>query len=116
MRKRSTSQLLSSEAKRKLADEITRQDLGAFLRRTFETVASGEPFLPNWHHDAMIDLLERVRQGMVKRAIILLPPRHLKSLLISVAWPAFILGHDPTTKIIAVMDQSRPFRRRCATG
>src|SRR5205085_1347737 len=36
------------------------------------------------------------------RLIINLPPRHLKSFLISVAWPAFLLGLDPSLKIFCV--------------
>ncbi len=31
-----------------------------------------------------------------------MPPRSLKSLIASVAFPAFILGHDPTHRIICV--------------
>ncbi len=36
------------------------------------------------------------------RLIINLPPRYLKSFIVSVAWPAFVLGVDPTAKIICV--------------
>jgi hypothetical protein len=53
-----------------------------------------------WHIDAIAYRIERIRQGKAKRMIVLLPPRYLKSLLISVALPAFVLGHDPTLKII----------------
>src|SRR5271155_3249147 len=31
-----------------------------------------------------------------------LPPRHLKSLLASVAFPAWCLGHNPSTQILCV--------------
>ncbi len=31
-----------------------------------------------------------------------MPPRSLKSLAASVAYPAFVLGHDPTKRIICV--------------
>jgi hypothetical protein len=43
-----------------------------------------------------------VRLGKIRRLIINLPPRSLKSLITSVAFPAFVLGHDPTKRIIAV--------------
>jgi predicted phage terminase large subunit-like protein len=40
--------------------------------------------------------------GKTRRLIITLPPRHLKSLLASVALPAFWLGHYPDAQIICV--------------
>jgi hypothetical protein len=36
------------------------------------------------------------------RLIINMPPRSLKSITASVAFPAFVLGHDPTRRIICV--------------
>ena len=39
-------------------------------------------------------------RGEVLRLLILLPPRSLKSILTSVALPAYILGHDPTARIL----------------
>src|SRR5437762_4090562 len=44
--------------------------------------------------------LERCRTGANKRLIITVPPRSLKSLCASVAFPAFLLGHDPTQRLI----------------
>ena len=46
--------------------------------------------------------LERVRSSEIKRHIVNLPPRSLKSIMVSVAFPAFLLGHDPTRWIICV--------------
>jgi predicted phage terminase large subunit-like protein len=43
-----------------------------------------------------------VRCGEIKRLIINMPPRSLKSIASSVAFPAFVLGHDPTRRIICV--------------
>ena len=79
-----------------------RVDLGVFLRQAFATVHLGRVVLDNWHLEAIVNVLEHAMQGQLPRLIINLPPRHLKSLLLSVAWPAFILGQDPTAKIIVV--------------
>jgi predicted phage terminase large subunit-like protein len=38
----------------------------------------------------------------MKRLIINMPPRSLKSIMASVSFPAFVLGHDPTRRIICV--------------
>jgi hypothetical protein len=43
-----------------------------------------------------------VRAGKIRRLIINLPPRHLKSLMASIAFPAWYLGHDPSAQILCV--------------
>jgi len=83
-----------------LLEPVLRQDLAAFVEKTFTTVVGGEEFHDNWHIHAMTHQLERVLRGEVTRLIINVPPRHLKSITVSVAFPAFMLGHRPSTKII----------------
>lgn len=85
----------------RILQAILRQDLTAFAQKTFATLVPGEPYHHNWHIDLICDRLERVRRGEIQRLIINLPPRSLKSLLVSVAFPAFVLGHNPRTRIIA---------------
>src|SRR5467141_2381444 len=60
------------------------------------------PFAPNWHVEAIAYQLTRALKGEIKRLIITVPPRSLKSICASVAFPAFVLGHDPTRRIICV--------------
>ena len=84
----------------RLLQALLRQDLYRFVMKAFATVSPGEPFLPNWHLMAICHHLELVRQGKIKRLRIEVPPRSLKSVCASVAFPAFFLGHDPTAKII----------------
>jgi hypothetical protein len=42
----------------------------------------------NWHLEVIAAKLTAVRNGKIKRLIINLPPRHLKSLMASIAFPA----------------------------
>ena len=79
-----------------------RLDLSAFLHRSVLTLNPGAPFLPNWHLDAICYQLERIRHGEITRLIINMPPRSLKSILVSVVFPAFLLGHDPRRKIFGI--------------
>jgi predicted phage terminase large subunit-like protein len=79
-----------------------RSDLPAFLHRSVLTLNPGAPFLENWHIEAICHLLERIRHGEITRLIINLPPRSLKSILVSVVFPAFLLGHDPRRKIFGI--------------
>ena len=85
-----------------LIDAISRVDFYSFVQRIFPIVSAGSPFLPNWHVDAITYALTRVMRGEIKRLIITVPPRSLKSICASVAFPAFVLGHDPTRRIIEV--------------
>jgi predicted phage terminase large subunit-like protein len=77
-----------------------RQDLSSFIEKCFYTLCPGHPFLPNWHVDAMAWHLQRCARGEIKRLLITVPPRSLKSVSASVAFPAWLLGHDPTLRIL----------------
>jgi predicted phage terminase large subunit-like protein len=81
---------------------VLRTDLYAFTQKAFETVVPGVTFSRNWSTQAVTHALERVVRGETTRLIINIPPRHLKSICASVALPAFLLGHDPTRKVICV--------------
>jgi predicted phage terminase large subunit-like protein len=85
-----------------LINAVLRSDFKSFLHRSVRTLNPGVTFLLNWHIDAIAYQLERVRKGEVTRLIINLPPRYLKSLTVSVAFPAFLLGHDPRKKIFGI--------------
>ncbi len=61
----------------------------------------GKSFLDNWHLDLFCEYLEAVRCGDIKRLIINVPPRSLKSISINVAWPAWLIGNKPSLKIIS---------------
>jgi hypothetical protein len=91
-----------SHSRQNLIDAISRVDLYSFVQRIFPIVSPGSPFLPNWHVEAITYALTRVMRGEIKRLIITVPPRSLKSICASVAFPAFVLGHDPTRRIIEV--------------
>ncbi|GJE61114.1 phage terminase large subunit [Methylobacterium trifolii] len=85
-----------------LLDHILREDLGFFLQKAFGTVVQGDSYEPNWHLDAITHHLEEVMAGRIRRLIITVPPRSGKSLCASVAFPAWMLGRDPTKRIICV--------------
>jgi predicted phage terminase large subunit-like protein len=90
----------ASHVDRRFYQMLLRQRFGAFAEKVFHTLSPGEVFQANWHIDLICDRLEKVRRGEIRRLIINLPPRGLKSMLVSVAFPAFLLGHDPRTRII----------------
>ncbi|WP_244500359.1 phage terminase large subunit [Methyloceanibacter methanicus] len=89
-------------SERDLLEFALRNDFESFLKYSVLTLNPGMPFLPNWHIRAITYQLERVRRGEINRLIINLPPRYLKSITVSVAFPAFVLGHDPRQRIFSI--------------
>src|SRR5438046_4786265 len=83
-------------------EAILRSDLGYFAERCFYDLNPQAAFLMNWHIEVIAAKLAAVRAGKIRRLIINLPPRHLKSLLASIAFPAWCLGHDPSAQILCV--------------
>jgi predicted phage terminase large subunit-like protein len=86
----------------RLLQALLRTDFRAFLARVFMTLTPGQRYINSWHIDAIAWHLERVRRGEIRRLIINMPPRSLKSIAASVAFPAFVLGQDPSRRLICV--------------
>ena len=55
-------------------------------------IVEPRPFIPSWHIDAVCDHLEAVTTGQIRNLIVNIPPRHTKSLLVSVLWPTWEWG------------------------
>jgi hypothetical protein len=81
---------------------LLRSDFRAFVHKAFTTLCPGQDYVSTWHVEAIAWQLERIRRGEIRRLIINMPPRSLKSIMASVAFPAFVLGHDPSRRIICV--------------
>ncbi len=83
-----------------VADALVRQRLVSFIQRSFFTVDPGKAYLHNWHIDLIAEHLEAATRRDIKRLIINIPPRYMKSISVTVAWPAWVMGHDPTAKFV----------------
>lgn len=79
---------------------LLRQDLSSFICRAFHELSPQTEYLHNWHIDLIASKLKDVADGKINRLIINIPPRNLKSICASVAFPAWLLGHYPHHKII----------------
>ena len=71
-----------------------------FLEKVYVELNPGTPFEPNWHLDVLTLKCRLFAEGKIKRLIICMPPRHLKSTIGSIALPAFLLGCNPAVKVI----------------
>jgi predicted phage terminase large subunit-like protein len=77
-------------------------NLTSFTEFAFGVVRPDISFKPNWHFEAVTHKLSEVASGDVRRLIITLPPRNLKSLCASVALPAWFLGRNPAERVVVV--------------
>src|SRR3954471_1986287 len=60
-----------------------------FVLQAWPIIEPSTPFVPGWHIDAIVEHLEAVSYGQIRNLLINVPPRHMKSLLVSVLWPAW---------------------------
>ena len=79
-----------------LAQSLTPQDIERelqslymheFIKGAWDTLEPGRTYYDNWHIEAICEHLEAVSRGELQRLIINIPPRHMKSLTSSVAFP-----------------------------
>src|SRR5260370_34131880 len=78
--------------------QLLRTDFHTFIQRCFHQLNPRAELLLNWHLEVIAAKLEACRLGKIRRLVINLPPRHLKSLCASVAFPAWCLGNDPAAQ------------------
>src|SRR6201982_1501364 len=83
-------------------DTLLRLHFVRFWQRLFPELSPRTQFAMSWHIEIIAAKLTALRGGKIRRLIINLPPRHLKSLLASIAFPAWCLGHDPSAQILCV--------------
>jgi predicted phage terminase large subunit-like protein len=87
----------------RLAEALLRNDFLSFVQAVFAELNQGRPFHLNWSHEAICTIMGIVAlEREHNRLIVNLPPRSAKSTIASVALPAFLLGRDPTLRIIVV--------------
>ncbi len=79
---------------------ILRNDFPSFIERSFYELNPQTRLLMAPYIEVMATKLEACRQGKIRRLIINLPPRYLKSHCASVAFVAWLLGHRPSEQVI----------------
>jgi hypothetical protein len=94
-----------------ILNKIIKTNFKVFLQKSFYTLHPNTPFINNWHIDLICEYLEALENKEIKRLIINIPPRYLKSFCISVAWSAWLLAQDSTRKII-VASYSMQFAKK----
>lgn len=92
--------LLSDRAR--MLREVRRRSLWHFIGFAVDILDGRGSYQDNWHIRATAQALEDAAARRSRRLIVTQPPRTLKSVSSSVAYPAWLLGNDPTLKIVCV--------------
>lgn len=85
---------------RQFANEMARREFEVFVGFVFRHLNPNTPLSQGWYLKAMSHALMQVAKGENLRLQITVPPRHLKSIMTTVAFPAWVMGHHPETRII----------------
>ena len=105
---------LTEVSQQEVLDALAVEDLRLFVELAFPIIEPGKVLAPSWHIDHQCWLLDQVSDGRVRRLLVNVPPRSLKSILMSVIYPAFLMGQDPSLKII-VSSHNRELARKLAS-
>src|SRR3990167_4441175 len=91
-------ELVQAEIDRRLAFEDAERlsdNLYDFVRDAWKVLKPDEAYRDNWHIQAICEHLEAVSRGEIKRLQIWVPRATMKSLNVSVLWPAWEWTRDP---------------------
>jgi predicted phage terminase large subunit-like protein len=81
---------------RRLAED----SLYEFVQQAWHVLEPDTPFVPSWYIQVICEHLEAVTQGVIRRLLINIPPRHTKSLIVSVLWPMWVWIKYPSRKYL----------------
>ena len=84
------------ELERRQSAQACRDDLIEFCKKMQADYKVGK------HHRRLADLLMNIAEGTETRVCVNMPPRHGKSQLVSIYFPAWFLGKYPDKKILMV--------------
>ncbi len=76
------------------------KSLAEFVKQAWHEVEPGRPLIWNWHLDTLCGYLEAVFRGDIRRLIINIPPGTMKSLIVSVFYPAWVWIHHPSHRFL----------------
>jgi len=78
--------------------EGMRRSFREFVKGAWHVVEPGKEFKGGWHIDAICDHLTYVSLGDIDDLVINIPPRHSKSTIVAVLWPAWEWTWKPQTQ------------------
>lgn len=92
--------ILLDAIKREREYRAAEGSLIAFTQQAFHVIEPGVAFRDNWHLHAISEHLEAVSEGQIQNLIINIPPGCMKSILVSVSWPAWEWIENPALRYL----------------
>ncbi len=90
--------LLKCEINREKAE----RSLPAFIEQAWNVIEPGTPYIDNWHIHLIGEYMHAINSGQIKRLIINIPPRHMKSIEVTVCYPVWSWIKNPEKRFIKV--------------
>jgi predicted phage terminase large subunit-like protein len=81
--------LLGPDLLKEIEVELASRRLYDFVKMAWAVLEPATIFVPGWHIGAICEHLEAITSGQIRNLLITVPPRHMKSLAVSVFWPAW---------------------------
>ena len=81
---------------------LARADFWTFVAMTFPVLYPNDKLVRADYLEYICYILMAAESGNLTRAIFNLPPRHMKSLLVSVLFPAWAIGRNPSAKFLCI--------------
>lgn len=85
-----------------IAREKAERDLSAFIEQAWGVIEPGTRYIDNWHIHLIGEYMQAVNLGQIRRLIINIPPRHMKSIEATVCYPAWTWTRSPEKRFIKV--------------
>jgi hypothetical protein len=90
-------------ASKRLLSEIERHSeqrlpFQTYVREAWHIAEPATKYVHGWHIDAIAEHLQAVNRGEIRNLLINIPPRHSKSLLVSVFWPTWVWSWNPSVR------------------
>lgn len=81
--------------------ELARRSFYDFFLMSFPLVQKGRKLVEAWHLRVICDHLQALGEGRIRNLLINVPPRHMKSLLVSVFWCVWLWIRNPHLQILS---------------
>lgn len=74
---------------------LAERHLHEFIQQAWPIILPGKTFVDGWHIQAICEHMEAVAAGQIQNLVLNVPPRHMKSLIVSVFFPAWVWTTRP---------------------
>src|SRR6266700_1445459 len=107
--------LLRSNLLEEIDRERATRHLREFVQQAWPVLEPTTVFVPGWHLDAICEHLEAITFGQIRNLLITVPPRHMKSLAVSIFWLCWEWIRWPERRwLFSAMPKPSAFATRCS--